>query len=61
MRDQTEWIELVECGANVLVGADGDAIVAAAHCNVNRAIVDDNNLYGGGQAAKRIATHLARL
>lgn len=61
MRDQTEWVELVECGANVLVGAERDAIVAAARSNVSRTIIDDNNLYGGGQAAARIAAHLASL
>lgn len=61
MRDQTEWVELVECGANVLVGADRDAIIDAARKNVNRAVVDENHLYGGGQAATRIAEHLASL
>lgn len=61
MRDQTEWVELVECGANVLVGADRDAIVAAARSNKSRTIIDDNNLYGGGQAAARIAAYLASL
>ncbi|MNJ39183.1 UDP-2,3-diacetamido-2,3-dideoxy-D-glucuronate 2-epimerase [compost metagenome] len=61
MRDQTEWIELVECGANVLVGAEREAIIVAARRNVNRTIVDDNNLYGGGLAAARIAAHLAGL
>lgn len=61
MRDQTEWVELVECGANVLVGAERDAIIDAAHDNVNKVIVDNNNLYGGGQAAQRIAAYLAEL
>ena len=27
MRDQTEWVELIEAGANVLVGADADLVV----------------------------------
>ncbi|MFV0924864.1 non-hydrolyzing UDP-N-acetylglucosamine 2-epimerase [Pseudomonas palmensis] len=61
MRDQTEWVELLSCGANVLVGADRDQIVAAARQNVNRVVIDDNQLYGGGQAASRIAAHLASL
>ncbi|MEF9898238.1 MAG: UDP-N-acetylglucosamine 2-epimerase (non-hydrolyzing) [Pseudomonas sp.] len=61
MRDQTEWVELVECGANVLVGAERDAIVSAVGGNVNRSIADDDNLYGGGQASTRIASFLASL
>ncbi len=29
LRDETEWVELVECGANTLVGADKDKIVSS--------------------------------
>ena len=31
LRDETEWVETVEEGWNVLVGADGDKILAAIH------------------------------
>lgn len=54
MRDQTEWVELVEQGANELVGADGDRIVAAVKRNIGREIADEHQLYGGGMAAHRI-------
>ena len=33
LRDQTEWIELVECGFNTLVGADKKSILKAFHAN----------------------------
>ena len=33
MREQTEWIELVMVGANELIGADTNKIIAAT-CNV---------------------------
>jgi len=58
MRDQTEWIELIESGANELVSADTDKIIDAATRNVNRIVKDEQNLYGGGVAAQRIVSEL---
>lgn len=55
MRDQTEWVELIEVGANELVGADTDKIIKAARRHIGRAVKDEHSLYGGGVAAKRIA------
>ncbi|OKY73765.1 MAG: UDP-N-acetylglucosamine 2-epimerase [Desulfobulbaceae bacterium DB1] len=59
MRDQTEWVELVESGANELAGADKTVIVAAAKRHYGRHMVDDGALYGGGQAAGRVVEALA--
>src|SRR5690554_5906903 len=59
MRDQTEWVELIETGANQLVGADTDKIIEAATRNLGRTVEDEHSLYGGGVAAKRIAEKLA--
>lgn len=59
LRDRTEWVELVEVGANTLVPADRDAIVAAAHFRFGMSIEVDPSLYGGGTAAARIAASLA--
>lgn len=61
MRDQTEWIELIEAGANELVGADKQKILDAISANLNRAVQDENQLYGGGVAAKRVAAKLKEL
>lgn len=58
MRDQTEWVELVEVGANELVGADSAKIIEAATRNLGRTVEDEHSLYGGGVAAKRIAEQL---
>ncbi|AXS82514.1 non-hydrolyzing UDP-N-acetylglucosamine 2-epimerase [Marinobacter sp. Arc7-DN-1] len=58
MRDQTEWVELVEAGANELVGADGDLIIEAAAQNFGRIVDDASNLYGGGKAALQIVKEL---
>jgi len=58
MRDQTEWVELIEAGANELVGADTAKIIEAASRNVGRKVQDTHNLYGGGKAAQRIVKYL---
>ena len=63
LRDQTEWVELVECGCNRLVGADPDAAVAAvaAFESAGAALPADRpgNLYGDGKSAERIVELLA--
>lgn len=59
MRDQTEWVELIEVGANELVGADMDAIIEAATRNLGRIVKDEHSLYGGGVAAERIVKVLS--
>src|SRR5690554_1061364 len=58
MRDQTEWVELIEAGANELVGADAAKIIEAASRNVGRKVQDRDNLYGGGQSARQIVKYL---
>jgi UDP-GlcNAc3NAcA epimerase len=59
LRDETEWEELVTAGANRLAGADRVTIVEAAQASVGRPIDTSLELYGGGNAAKKIAAHLA--
>jgi UDP-GlcNAc3NAcA epimerase len=60
MRDQTEWVELVEAGANKLVGVDHGKIVDAAAQNVGRKVKDTEQLYGGGEASQRIVDELVK-
>ena len=59
MRDETEWVELVENGANVLVGANKSAIRDAFLANLGRVVDNQNMIYGGGTAAHKIANYLA--
>lgn len=54
MRDQTEWVELLECGANVLTGASRGRITEEVKKNLNRNVEDPQQLYGGGAAAEKI-------
>jgi len=57
LRDETEWIELVENHFNVLVGADKEKIVNAYHqFTFNKDF--DLNLYGEGNASFNIVTTL---
>jgi UDP-GlcNAc3NAcA epimerase len=61
LREETEWIELVEKGVNELVGANRQSILAAARLNIGREVKDEERLYGGGEASRRIVNELARL
>lgn len=59
LRDETEWVELVECGANVLVGANKDKILGeyqnSKHIDPR---VFSNDLYGAGKASENIIKEL---
>jgi len=59
LRDETEWVELVECEANTLVGADKYKIIEAYNNNTK---FDKQNskldLYGGGKASENIIKEL---
>lgn len=59
MRDETEWVELTEAGANRLAGADTDKIITAVAAMLPVTIDDPQQLYGGGHAAQRIIEHLS--
>jgi UDP-GlcNAc3NAcA epimerase len=61
MRDQTEWVELLELGGNVLVGSDGLKIIDAVRQSLGKRVKDVDSLYGGGQAAKRIVEELLKI
>jgi UDP-GlcNAc3NAcA epimerase len=55
LRDETEWVELVDIGANVLVGANKDKIIDAYKNHQSPTISHQSlNLYGGGKASETI-------
>ena len=54
MRDQTEWVELIDAVVNQLVGANHPLIINAVQESLAIKVEDENELYGGGTASKRI-------
>jgi UDP-GlcNAc3NAcA epimerase len=59
LRDETEWVELVEAGANRVTGAKTSAIMAACREMRGMRFSLDTRLYGDGNAARKIAEELA--
>lgn len=59
LRDETEWVELIENGHNVLVGADIDKIVVEAKIAMNKKNQAHDNLYGTGVAGMNILKFLS--
>ncbi len=59
LRDETEWIELIENKFNILAGADKAKIIAA-YQNSNDYFASNFNkdLYGGGKASEKIIREL---
>jgi UDP-GlcNAc3NAcA epimerase len=60
MRDQTEWVELLENDVNILVGADKEAILNGAKTMLNKESNFDLNLYGNGKACSNIVAELMK-
>lgn len=55
LREETEWVETVETGWNLLAGTDPSRIAAAMLDSVPSALSAHPILYGDGRAAERIA------
>ena len=55
LREQTEWVELVENGFNILVGSDSKKLFDAFESFKTKKTDFSVDLYGNGHAAERIA------
>lgn len=55
LREQTEWVELVDEGYNALVGNDFNSIPLTVDMFSTSEFIKTGNLYGGGKATIRIA------
>ncbi len=62
LRDETEWVELVEAGCNRVVGADAGRIIAAVEAfeSADCKLPDNRptDLYGDGHSSERIVREL---
>jgi UDP-GlcNAc3NAcA epimerase len=58
VREETEWVELVENGVNIIVGTNKEKILDAYYFFCNENLNYQIDLYGKGEAAKRIVNEL---
>jgi len=60
LRDETEWVELVENSFNKVIGADEEKIISGYQEMIQIRNNYDINLYGNGEASKKIITELLK-
>lgn len=60
LRDETEWVELVSGGCNMLAGADEEKIFSAYQAMIKRNVELDLAVYGNGRAGKKVVEILSR-
>ena len=58
LRDETEWLELIENEYNYLVGTSEKIIINLVNNLINKEFVNKSDLYGGGAAAEKIVSVL---
>ena len=61
LRDETEWVELVDNNCNVLVGADENKILNTVDYFYHNTFPSHLSLYGNGNAGNIIASILTTL
>jgi len=61
LRDETEWVELVESGVNKLVGSDKNAIVNSSFDFTSTKVSFPKFLYGDGKSSAQIADIILKL
>lgn len=60
LREETEWVELVNAGFNKLVGSDADVIFDSILTLDNR-VIENTNIYGEGDTAYKILDNLSSI
>jgi UDP-GlcNAc3NAcA epimerase len=60
LRDETEWVETLESGWNILAGADKGRIINAVRNGHKPRRVKPQSIYGNGTAANQICNILSR-
>ncbi len=60
LRDETEWVELVDNGFNIIAGADSNVIYSSYQEMKNKSLNFDQNFYGNGNASKIIIQEILK-
>lgn len=60
LRDETEWVETVASGWNILAGADKHSIINSVRHTFKFRAVSPQSIYGKGDAAERIVALMAK-
>jgi len=60
LREETEWVELVEAGVNRLAGTSRERIVAASDWAMSCDMPSDTSIYGDGSTGNQIVDLLVR-
>lgn len=58
LRQETEWVELVANGFNMIAGSNTQNIIHAYEVMLNKESDFEKELYGGGNASQKIVEHL---
>ena len=61
LREQTEWVELVENGYNILVGSDSEKLKNAFETLIQRKSDFSLDLYGNGCAAEKAVAEIVNM
>jgi UDP-GlcNAc3NAcA epimerase len=61
LREETEWVELVDLGVNELVGSDSAKILKMVNKFSNLTIKNNLSIYGDGRASDKIAQYFKEI
>ena len=61
LRNETEWVELVQQGVNVLAGTAKEKIIHCVQQSLSQQMIFPSSLYGDGHAAEKITQTLAAM
>jgi UDP-GlcNAc3NAcA epimerase len=61
LRNETEWVELVQQGVNVLAGTAKEKIIHCVQQSLSQQMIFPFSLYGDGHAAEKITQTLAAM
>ena len=61
LREETEWVELIENGFSFLAGADSEKIISMAQVFLSKPFPLSSALYGDGQAGEKIVRTISAM